>query len=188
MVFSIDALQGPELLRETQRNRLTAFLDPEFDTQGVSYNLQQSQIAIGSGGLTGQGWRQGSQTNLNLVPHQESDFIFTALGEEFGFLGAGALLLAYAYMIFRMWAAARNSRDTFGMLICIGVLSMFLFQVFENVGMTMGIYADYWDSSASDEPRRVVGDHDFYSGRAGNKRGRAPVFALVTREQPPHQA
>ncbi len=139
MVFSIDALQGPELLRETQRDRLTAFFDPESDLQGVSYNLQQSRIAIGSGGLTGQGWKQGSQTNLNLVPHQESDFIFTALGEEFGFLGSGALLLVYAYMVFRIWTAARNSRDTFGMLICIGVLSMFLFQVFENVGMTMGI-------------------------------------------------
>ncbi len=139
MVFSIDALQGPELLRETQRNRLTAFLDPEFDAQGVSYNLQQSQIAIGAGGLTGQGWKQGSQTNLNLVPHQESDFIFTALGEEFGFVGGSALLLVYAFMIFRMWFAAKNSRDTFGMLLCIGVLSMFMFQVFENVGMTMGI-------------------------------------------------
>ncbi len=139
MVFSIDSLQGPELLRETQRNRLTAFLDPEFDTQGVSYNLQQSQIAIGAGGLTGQGWKQGSQTNLNLVPHQESDFIFTALGEEFGFVGGSALLLVYAFMIFRIWTTARNSRDTFGMLLCIGVLSMFMFQVFENVGMTMGI-------------------------------------------------
>lgn len=139
LVFSIDALQGPQLLRETQRNRLTAFLDPEFDTQGASYNLQQSQIAIGAGGLTGQGWKQGSQTNLNLVPHQESDFIFTALGEEFGFVGGASLLLVYAWMIYRMWLAARRANDAFGMLICIGVLSMFMFQIFENAGMTMGI-------------------------------------------------
>lgn len=140
MVFGVSALDiGPELLRETQRTRLTAFLDPESDTQGTTYNLQQSQIAIGAGGLTGQGWKQGSQTNLNLVPHQESDFIFTALGEEFGFVGGGLLLMVYAFMIYRIWATARNASSTFGMLICIGVLSMFMFQIFENVGMTMGI-------------------------------------------------
>ena len=80
-VFNSDNLGGPSLLRKTQEQRLTAFLDPEFDLQGASYNVNQSQIAIGAGGLSGQGWLQGTQTNLNLVPEQETDFIFTALGE-----------------------------------------------------------------------------------------------------------
>ena len=138
-VFNVDEFGGPALLRETQENRLTAFLDPDGDPQGASYNLRQSQIAIGAGGLTGQGWLQGTQTNLNLVPEQETDFIYTALGEEFGFVGAAMLLAIYAWMTFRIWRIAHLSRDLFGTFVCVGVLSMFLFQVFQNIGMTIGI-------------------------------------------------
>jgi rod shape determining protein RodA len=139
-VFNIDNLTGVEVLRETQENRLTAFLDPEgVDPQGIGYNLRQSQIAIGAGGLTGRGWRQGTQTNLNLVPEQETDFIFTAVGEEFGFVGGALLLAAYGWIMFRMWRVAQLARDLFGTFVCVGVLSMFMFQIFENVGMTMGI-------------------------------------------------
>ncbi len=138
-VFNVDDLGGPALLRETQAQRLTAFLDPEIDPSGASYNLRQSQIAIGAGGLTGQGWLQGTQTNLNLVPEQETDFIYTALGEEFGFAGASLLLAVYAWMMFRIWRIAHLSRDLFGTFLCVGVLSMFLFQIFQNIGMTIGI-------------------------------------------------
>jgi len=139
-VFNIDNLTGVEVLRETQQNRLTAFLDPEgVDPQGIGYNLRQSEIAIGAGGLTGRGWTQGTQTNLNLVPEQETDFIFTAVGEEFGFVGGALLLAAYGWIMFRMWRVARLARDLFGTFVCVGVLSMFMFQIFENVGMTMGI-------------------------------------------------
>lgn len=140
MVFSIDSLAGQELfLRDTQRERLTTFLNPDADTQGAAYNLQQSQIAVGSGGLTGQGFTRGTQTNLNLVPHQESDFIFTALGEEFGFLGSIVVLALYGFLIHRTFVTARAANSRFGLLVCVGVLCMFLFQVFQNVGMTIGI-------------------------------------------------
>ena len=139
LVFSIDALQGPRLLSETQRNRLTAFLDQDFEPLEASYNLRQSQIAIGAGGLWGQGWKQGTQTNLDLVPEQHNDFIFTALGEEFGLVGGATLLALYAYMALRIWQIARAAGDPFGRLLAVGVLSMLLFQVFQNVGMTIGI-------------------------------------------------
>tara|TARA_B100000579_G_scaffold423461_1_gene426654 strand:+ start:93 stop:1244 length:1152 start_codon:yes stop_codon:yes gene_type:complete len=138
-VFNSDNLGGPALLRQTQEQRLTAFLDPEFDLQGASYNINQSQIAIGAGGIRGQGWLQGTQTNLNLVPEQETDFIFTALGEEFGFIGVSALLLLYAYLLARIWFITRSSNDLFGTFVCVGALSMLTFQIFQNIGMTMGI-------------------------------------------------
>jgi rod shape determining protein RodA len=138
-VFNIDEIGGPRLLRQNQENRLTAFINPEFDVQGASYNLQQSQIAVGAGGLTGQGWLQGTQTNLNLVPEQETDFIFTALSEEFGFVGGALLLVLYAYMMFRIWRIAHTANDLFGTFLCVGLLSMFLFQIFQNIGMTIGI-------------------------------------------------
>ena len=139
VMFNSDNLGGPALLRQTQEQRLTAFLDPGFDLQGASYNINQSQIAIGAGGLRGQGWLQGTQTNLNLVPEQETDFIFTALGEEFGFVGVSLLLLLYAYMLARIWFIARASNDLFGAFACVGALSMLTFQIFQNIGMTMGI-------------------------------------------------
>jgi len=138
-MFNSDNLGGPALLRQTQEQRLTAFLDPSFDLQGASYNINQSQIAIGAGGLRGQGWLQGTQTNLNLVPEQETDFIFTALGEEFGFVGVSLLLLLYAYMLARIWFIARASNDLFAAFACVGALSMLTFQIFQNIGMTMGI-------------------------------------------------
>ncbi|HIF66557.1 MAG TPA: rod shape-determining protein RodA [Acidimicrobiia bacterium] len=138
-MFNSDNLGGPALLRQTQEQRLTAFLDPGFDLLGASYNINQSQIAIGAGGLRGQGWLQGTQTNLNLVPEQETDFIFTALGEEFGFVGVSLLLLLYAYMLARIWFIARASNDLFGAFACVGALSMLTFQIFQNIGMTMGI-------------------------------------------------
>lgn len=139
LVFSIDAFQGPRLLSETQRNRLTAFLDQDFEPLEASYNLRQSQIAIGAGGIWGQGWKQGTQTNLDLVPEQHNDFIFTALGEEFGLVGGTVLLALYAYVSLRIWQAARVASDPFGRLLTVGILSMLLFQVFQNIGMTIGI-------------------------------------------------
>ncbi|MBW3536477.1 MAG: rod shape-determining protein RodA [Actinobacteria bacterium] len=127
------------VLKEYQLDRLGAFLDPESDTQRSSYNLNQSKIAIGAGGLTGRGLFEGTQTNLSYVPEQHTDFIFTVVGEELGLVGGGALLLAFGVMIWRTWRAAALAKDLSGTLICVGVLSMLLFQIFENVGMTMGI-------------------------------------------------
>jgi rod shape determining protein RodA len=127
------------MLKEYQRDRLTAFLDPQADSQRTSYNLRQSQIAIAAGGIAGRGLFQGTQTNLSFVPEQHTDFIFTALGEELGFLGGVSLLGFFGVMLWRSWRAAVLARDQFGRLLCVGVLAMLVFQIFENVGMTMGI-------------------------------------------------
>jgi rod shape determining protein RodA len=127
------------LLEDYQKERLTAFLDQEGDTQRSAYNLDQSKIAIGAGGLFGRGLFQGTQTNLSYVPEQETDFIFTVVGEELGFVGTGTLLSLFAIMMWRIWRTAQLSRDFTGTLMCVGVLSLFVFQIFQNVGMTMGI-------------------------------------------------
>ncbi|MDQ4070056.1 MAG: rod shape-determining protein RodA [Actinomycetota bacterium] len=128
-----------DMLEDYQRDRLTAFLDPQADTQRSSYNLRQSQIAIAAGGLAGRGLFEGTQTNLSFVPEQHTDFIFTAVGEELGFLGGVSLLGLFAVMMWRIWRAAVLARDQLGRLLCVGVLAMLVFQIFENVGMTMGI-------------------------------------------------
>jgi rod shape determining protein RodA len=127
------------VLKQYQLDRLGAFLDPSSNTQQSSYNLHQSQIAIGSGGLTGKGLFLGTQTNLRYVPEQHTDFIFTVIGEELGLLGGGTLLALFAILLWRMFQAAKEAIDPFGAFICAGVLGMFAFQIFENVGMTMGI-------------------------------------------------
>lgn len=128
-----------DLIEDYQKDRLTQFASPGGDVADTGYNIEQSKTAIGAGGLTGAGLFQGTQTKLRYVPEQQSDFIFTVVGEELGFAGCATLLLLYALMAWRIWRAAQVAKDLFGTLICVGVLAMVLFQVFENVGMTMGI-------------------------------------------------
>jgi rod shape determining protein RodA len=127
------------VLKEYQLDRLGAFLDPQSDTQRSAYNLNQSKIAIGAGGFNGKGLFNGTQTNLSYVPEQNTDFIFTVVGEELGFIGSAVLLALFALIVWRTWRTALLAKDLYGTLLCVGVLSMFVFQVFENVGMTMGI-------------------------------------------------
>jgi rod shape determining protein RodA len=134
------------VLKQYQLDRFGAFLDQQDSSQRVAfnvspaaYNLNQSKIAIGSGGLTGKGLFQGSQTNLRYVPEQSTDFVFTVVGEEMGLLGSSALILLFGFITWRVWRAAATARDLFGTLVCVGVLCMFVFQIFENIGMTMGI-------------------------------------------------
>jgi rod shape determining protein RodA len=138
-VVGVTAVLHFGVLKQYQKDRLTAFLDPTTNTQASAYNLNQSKIAIGSGGVTGKGLFRGTQTNLSYVPEQHTDFIFTAVGEQLGLVGSALLLMLFAIMIWRIWRAAVLSRDFTGTLICVGVLAMLVFQVFENVGMTMGI-------------------------------------------------
>jgi len=127
------------VLKQYQLDRLGAFLDPKGDTHRASYNQNQSKVAIGGGGLLGKGLFKGTQTNLSFVPEQHTDFIFTAIGEELGFAGAALLLGLFALVIWRTWRTALLARDDVGTLVCVGVLVMLVFQIFENVGMTMGI-------------------------------------------------
>jgi rod shape determining protein RodA len=128
------------LLKQYQIDRLTAFLDPNPDVQSVGYNLTQSKIAIGSGGIRGQGLEdKHTQTSLDFVPEQHTDFIFTAVGEQLGFIGSAALLGMFAFLIWRALRIAAMSRDMFGTLLATGIAALWAFQVFVNVGMTMGI-------------------------------------------------
>jgi rod shape determining protein RodA len=137
-VLGVAVVLNSDMLADYQRDRLTNFLDQDGGDTG-GYNLEQSKIAIGAGGTFGRGLFHGTQTRLDNVPEQHTDFIFTAVGEELGFVGAGTLLALFAILIWRIWRTAQLARDDFGSLLCVGVLSMLLFQVFENVGMTMGI-------------------------------------------------
>jgi rod shape determining protein RodA len=127
------------VLDQYQKDRLTGFLDPSSDTQGTTYNVDQSQTAISNGGITGEGLFEGRQTALGYVPEQQTDFIFTAVGEELGFVGGAVVIGLYGIIIWRVWRVAQLSRDLLGTLYAVGVLSMLVFQVFENVGMAMGI-------------------------------------------------
>ncbi|HEX7167469.1 MAG TPA: rod shape-determining protein RodA [Acidimicrobiales bacterium] len=127
------------VLKQYQIERLTSFLEPTADTQRSAYNLDQSKVAIGSGGIWGKGLFEGSQTNLSYVPEQHTDFIFTAVGEQLGFGGSAVLLALFSLVVWRTWRAAALARDIAGTLMCVGVLAMLTFQIFENVGMTMGI-------------------------------------------------
>jgi rod shape determining protein RodA len=126
-------------IKDYQYARLVAFLDPTGVSADARYNLDQSLIAVGSGGLTGRGYLQGSQTNLDYVPEQHTDFIFTVAGEEFGFVGAAALLALYALLLWRSIRIAWLSKDPFGTYIAAGIASMFAIQMFVNVGMVIGI-------------------------------------------------
>jgi len=127
------------LLQDYQKDRLILFLDPDQDPLGGGYHLIQSRIAIGAGKLWGQGLGEGSQTQLNFIPEQHTDFIFSAIGEEWGFAGCLAVLVVYWFICFRLVVIAQNAKDDFGSLLTIGVLAMILFQVTINVGMTIGL-------------------------------------------------
>jgi rod shape determining protein RodA len=127
------------LVKDYQIARLTAFFDPQNDPQRSDYNRTQAEIAIGSGGLFGTGYLKGTQTNLDFVPEQHTDFIFTVIGEEFGFVGAIFVLLLFALLIWRAVRIALLAKDPFGTYLAAGIASMLAIQVFVNVGMTLGI-------------------------------------------------
>jgi rod shape determining protein RodA len=125
-------------IEDFQLQRLTAFLDPAAHlTQTALYNQVQSEIAIGSGGFLGKGLGGGTQTNLSFVPQQATDFIFTAVGEQLGFIGATIVLGLFAVMVWRLLVAAANGRDRFSQLVAVGVAGMLVFHIFVNVAMTM---------------------------------------------------
>lgn len=129
----------PRLLQDYQLKRLIVFVDPGADPLGVGYHIIQSKIAIGSGGLLGKGLFHGTQNQLNFIPEQHTDFIFSVIGEELGFLGATVLLVCYFIMIWRGISIVANAKDFYGVLVGGGVVTMFAFHLVVNVGMTAGI-------------------------------------------------
>jgi rod shape determining protein RodA len=126
------------LLRDYQKQRLMVFLDPNIDPLGAGYTVIQSKIAIGSGGIFGKGWLSGTQNQLNFLPERHSDFIFSVIGEEWGFMGASVVIALFVIFIFRSFNIINRTNDSFGRLLCAGIVTAVIFQVFFNIAMTMG--------------------------------------------------
>jgi rod shape determining protein RodA len=127
------------ILKPYQKDRLTLFLTPEKDPLGGGYHLIQSRIAIGSGEFWGRGLYHGTQTELKFIPEQHTDFIFSAVGEQLGFVGCAIVIIVFWLICLRLVFIACNSKDNFGSLLAIGVLSMVAFQTILNISMTLGI-------------------------------------------------
>jgi rod shape determining protein RodA len=122
-----------------QKNRILVFMDPQIDPRGAGYNLIQSRVAIGSGGFSGKGFLEGSQKRLGFLPEQHTDFIFSVLGEEWGFIGVAAVLLTFAVILWRLVSIAERSDDPFAGMIPFGLAAAWFVHVLVNTGMTVGI-------------------------------------------------
>ncbi len=126
-------------LEDYQKKRVMTIVDPSADPQGSGYHTIQSMITVGSGGMTGKGYMVGTQTYLSYLPEHHTDFIFSLLAEEFGFVGSITVLLLFLFLFFRGLHLARNSTDMAGALLAVGVITLLTFHVFVNVGITIGI-------------------------------------------------
>jgi rod shape determining protein RodA len=138
-VIGVVGILQSDTLDKYQRDRLTTVFRSEQADSAAVYNTKQSQTAISLGGLTGKGYLEGAYTAGGSVPEQQTDFIFTVPGEELGFLGSSVLLLLLAGIVWRVWRTAQLARDEVGRLICVGILCLLVFHIFENVGMNLGI-------------------------------------------------
>ena len=127
------------LLPEHAKSRIDIFLNPESDPRGAGYNIIQSKLAIGAGGLTGMGLLKGNQTQLGFLYPKTTDFIYAVIGEEMGFIVAGAVIILYVVLITKCIYVAKTAKDEAGSLIAIGITGVFLFHVLENIGMVMGL-------------------------------------------------
>jgi rod shape determining protein RodA len=126
-------------LEDYQRNRFIVFLDPYIDPRGAGYQHIQSRIAIGSGGLLGKGFTEGSQKRLAFLPEQHTDFIYAVVGEELGFIGAGLVILAFAAILWRLARLAERAPDPFAGIIVFGIFGAWFTHILVNVGMTLGV-------------------------------------------------
>ncbi len=143
-VIGIGVMMASGLMQDYQVDRLTSYARQDQvpvteEDAATQFNLEQAKLTIGTGGMWGKGLFNGTQTRNGFVPEQRTDFIFTAVGEQLGFVGSAGLLAALGVIVWRVWRAAQLARDDFGTLICTGIMAMLVVQIFENVGMTMGI-------------------------------------------------
>lgn len=127
------------VLPEHAKSRIDVFLNPELDPKGKGYNIIQSKLAIGAGELTGMGLLNGNQTQLGYLSPKTTDFIFSAIGEEMGFIVAGTVIIAYVFLITKSLYVAKTARDDYGSYLAAGISGIFLFHMTENIGMTMGL-------------------------------------------------
>lgn len=127
------------LIENYQKNRLTSFINPSSDQLGTGYHLIQSKIGIGSGGILGKGFMQGTQTKGGFIPEAWTDFIFSVVGEEWGLIGAIFLLTLYCIFLYRLLKISKTSKDIFGSLVCAGIASSMIFSILQNIGMCIGI-------------------------------------------------
>lgn len=126
-------------LHDYQRDRIITFINPDHDAQGAGYQINQAKIAFGSGGITGKGYMNGSQSQQSFLPEKQTDFIFTMLGEEFGFIGAFALVLLYIWIVMVLFWCAKTCRNRFGQLVCFGFMLNFFIYYFINISMVLGL-------------------------------------------------
>ncbi len=138
-VFCISMPILYRFMADHQKQRIDAFLHPEVMSLPGNYQVWNSKVAIGSGGIFGKGLFEGTQKELKFLPVQKSDFIFSVIAEELGMIGGAAVIILYTVFLYRMLKIADNAKDMYGSLIVIGILSMFSFQIFENIAMAMGI-------------------------------------------------
>ncbi|MBV4429186.1 rod shape-determining protein RodA [Clostridium tyrobutyricum] len=127
------------LVESYQKMRVVSLFNPEKYANSYSLQLLQSQIGIGSGGILGKGFLKGTQISGGYIPFASTDFIFSVVGEEWGFLGAGVLILFYAIVLYRIITISRESKDIFGSVVCVGMVSAILFSILQNIGMTIGL-------------------------------------------------
>jgi rod shape determining protein RodA len=145
LMFGVNAMIGIfvqvayEKLPLYQQKRIATFLDPNNDPLGAGYNVIQAKVAIGSGGFFGKGYLQGTQTQLNFIPKQWTDFIFCVPGEEFGFLGAAIVLALFAILLVHGVRVGYTAKNRFGSMIAIGISALFAVHVFVNIGMSVGL-------------------------------------------------
>lgn len=126
-------------MHDYQRARIITFINPEMDARGAGYQINQAKIAFGSGGIIGKGYMSGTQSQQSFLPEKQTDFIFTMLGEEFGFVGAFVLLSIYTFIVIMLFWAAKTCRNRFGQLVCFGFMLNFFIYYFINISMVLGI-------------------------------------------------
>ncbi len=138
-IWGIWKFGWPSPIKAHQLNRFLVLFDPNIDRQGIGWNVRQAKIAIGNGGLLGQGLGSGSQSSGQFLPEQWTDFIFAVFAEELGFIGVAVLLLLFVFMLYRCIRIAMSAKDVFGSLVATGIMTMYLFHIVENVGMNIGL-------------------------------------------------
>jgi rod shape determining protein RodA len=126
-------------LKPYQRQRIVSFIDPASDPKGSGYNSIQSMIAVGSGQLFGKGYKKGTQSQLNFLPEHHTDFIFSVFSEEHGFVGCALLVVLYLIFLMNGLSVAYQSHDKFGILLALGIMTIFFWHIFVNMGMVMGL-------------------------------------------------